>query len=142
VESELRKKRECPALLFSKSKQQPWVKIRDSKSWALALYFQVRSPLISYPWITIALAVIWPIFEFTHRSIALKKPVVRSWKRVLKRKIAHKTSAVHSPPSFSGACCVCLYSTPPPPPAWREFQVIHTALIHADSVHIYVPIYT
>ena len=43
------------------------------QSWALALYFQVRSPLISYPWIAIALALIWPISRFAHRSIALKK---------------------------------------------------------------------
>ena len=43
------------------------------QSWALAHYFQVRSPLISYPWIAIALALIWPIFRFAHRSIALRK---------------------------------------------------------------------
>ncbi len=35
--------------------------------------FTLRSPLISYPWIAIALALIWPIFRFAHRSIALKK---------------------------------------------------------------------
>jgi len=28
------------------------------QSWALALYCQVRSPLISFPWIAIALALI------------------------------------------------------------------------------------
>ena len=43
------------------------------QSWALALYFQVCSPLISFPWIAIALALIWPIFRFAHRSIALRK---------------------------------------------------------------------
>ena len=36
--------------------------------------FALRSPLISYPWIAIALALIWPIFRFAHHSIALKKP--------------------------------------------------------------------
>ena len=66
------------------------------QSWALAVYFQVRSPLISFPWIAIALALIWPIFRFAHRSIALRKPVVRSRKRALKRKIAPKTTAVRS----------------------------------------------
>jgi len=42
----------------------------QKQSWALALYFQVRSPLIFYPWITIALALILPIFRFAHHSIA------------------------------------------------------------------------
>ena len=70
--------------------------VLNSQSWALALYFQVRSPLISYPWIAIALALIWPIFRFAHRSITLKKPVVRSRKRALKCKIAPKTTAVRS----------------------------------------------
>jgi len=58
--------------------------------------FALRSLLISYPWIAIALALIWPIFRFAHRSIALKKPVVCSRKRALKRKIAPKTTAVRS----------------------------------------------
>ncbi len=62
------------------------------QSWALAIYFQVRSPLISFPWIAIALALIWPIFRFAHRSIALKKPVVRSRKRALKRKIVKRST--------------------------------------------------
>ena len=35
--------------------------------------FALRSPLISFPWIAIALALIWPIFRFAHRSIALRK---------------------------------------------------------------------
>ena len=35
--------------------------------------FALRSPRISYPWIAIALALIWPIFRFAHRSITLKK---------------------------------------------------------------------
>ena len=35
--------------------------------------FALRSPLISYPWIAIPLALIWPIFKFAHRSIALRK---------------------------------------------------------------------
>ena len=43
------------------------------QTWALALFFQVRSPLIFYPWIAIALSLILLIFRFAHRSIALKK---------------------------------------------------------------------
>ena len=43
------------------------------QSWALALFFQVRSPLNFYPWIAIALSLILPIFRFTHSSIALQK---------------------------------------------------------------------
>ena len=35
-----------------------WGETRDHQSWALALYFQVRSPLISFPWIAIALTLI------------------------------------------------------------------------------------
>ena len=70
--------------------------IPKNQSWALALYFRVRSPLFSFPWIAIALVLIWPIFDFAHCSMALKKPVVRSWKRALKRKIAPKTTAVRS----------------------------------------------
>ena len=37
------------------------------------LFFQVRSPLIFYPWIAIALPLILRIFRFAHRSIALKQ---------------------------------------------------------------------
>ena len=48
-----------------------------------------------YPWIAIAL-LLMPIFRFAHRSIALKKPVVRSWKRALKRSIAAKFTVVRS----------------------------------------------
>jgi len=40
-------------------------------SWALALFFQVCSPLIFYPWIAIV-TLILPIFRFAHRSIAHK----------------------------------------------------------------------
>ena len=58
--------------------------------------FTLCSPLIFYPWIAIALSLILPIFRFAHRSIALKKPVVHSWKRALKRSIAPKTTAVRS----------------------------------------------
>ena len=68
----------------------------NCQSWALALFFQVRSPLIFYPWIAIALSLILPIFRFAHRLIALKKPVVRSCKRSLKRLITPKTTAVCS----------------------------------------------
>ena len=57
----------------------------------LALFFKVGSPLIFYPWIAIALSLILPIFRF-----ALKKAVVRSWKRALKCLIAPKTTAVRS----------------------------------------------
>ena len=46
-----------------------------------SLFFQVRSPLNFYPWIAIVLLLIRPIFRFARRSIALKKTVVRSWKR-------------------------------------------------------------
>ena len=53
--------------------QVPSLTVSYRQSWALALYFQVRSPLISFPWIAIALALIWPIFRFAHRSIALRK---------------------------------------------------------------------
>ena len=51
----------------------PLMPIYIYQSWALALYFQVRSPLISFPWIAIPLALIWPIFRFAHCSIALRK---------------------------------------------------------------------
>jgi len=64
--------------------------VTHSQSWALALFFQVRSPLIFLPRIAIALALILKIFRFAHRSSALKKTAVRSWKRALKRKIAPK----------------------------------------------------
>ena len=47
--------------------------VEKLQSWALALYFQVRSLLILYPWIAIALALILAIFRFAHRSIVLKK---------------------------------------------------------------------
>ena len=43
------------------------------QSWALALFFQVRSPLNFYPWIAIALELILQMFWFAHHSIALKK---------------------------------------------------------------------
>jgi len=33
-------------------------RVTKFQTWALALYFQVRSPLISYPWIAITLALI------------------------------------------------------------------------------------
>ena len=35
--------------------------------------FALRSPLFSFPWIAIALALIQPISRFAHRSIALEK---------------------------------------------------------------------
>ena len=72
-----------------------WV-CRKGETWVLALFFQVCSPLIFYPWIAIALSLILLIFRFAHRSIALKKPVVRYWKRALKCSIARKTTAVCS----------------------------------------------
>ena len=43
------------------------------QSWALALFFQVRSPHNWYPWIAIALLLILQIFRFAHHSVALKK---------------------------------------------------------------------
>jgi len=43
------------------------------QTWALALFFQIRSPLILIPWIAIALSLILQIFRFAHCSIALKK---------------------------------------------------------------------
>ena len=49
------------------------VEVRKYQTWALALFFQIRSPLILIPWIAIALSLILPIFRFAHRSIALKK---------------------------------------------------------------------
>ena len=52
------------AVLISGTKQQ---------SWALALFFQVRSRLNFYPWIAIALPLILRIFRFAHRSIALEQ---------------------------------------------------------------------
>jgi len=55
--------------------------------------FALCSPLI---FIHGSLSLILPIFRFTHRSIAVKKPEVRSWKRALKRWIAPKTTAVCS----------------------------------------------
>ena len=68
------------------------------QTWALALFFQVRSPLSAHflsmdRYRSIAH---FADFRLTHRSIALKKPVVGSWKRVLKRLIAPKTTAVRS----------------------------------------------
>ena len=53
--------------------------------------FPLCSLLIFYPWIAIVLLLILRIFRFAHRSIALKKTVVRSWKRALKCSIAPKT---------------------------------------------------
>ncbi len=47
------------------------VNLTNKQSWALALFFQVRSPLILYPWIAIALALIWPISRFAHRDSPL-----------------------------------------------------------------------
>ena len=41
------------------------------QSWALALFFQIHSQLIFYPWIAIALLLILRIFRFAHRSISL-----------------------------------------------------------------------
>ena len=58
--------------------------------------FALCSALIFLPRIAIALALILQIFRFTHRSIALKKTAVRSWKRALKRSIAPKTTVVRS----------------------------------------------
>ena len=43
------------------------------QTWALALFFQIGSPLILIAWIAIALSLILQIFRFAHRSIALKK---------------------------------------------------------------------
>ena len=43
------------------------------QTWALALFFQVRSPLNFYPTFAIALPLILRIFRFAHRSIALKQ---------------------------------------------------------------------
>ena len=90
-------------------------------SWALALFFQVRSPLIFHPWIAIALSLILPIFRFAHGSIALKKPVVCSWKRALNRSIAPKAMVVCS---FYNSCTPASY----PPPAWQH--IIHTVQAH------------
>ena len=72
------------------------VKRHVYQSWALALFFQVRSPLIFYPWIAIALLLILPIFRFANRSIILKKTSGSLLKRVLKRSIAPKTTVVRS----------------------------------------------
>jgi len=47
--------------------------LMKNQSWALALFFQVSSPLNFYPWIAITLSLILQIFRFAHRSIALKK---------------------------------------------------------------------
>ena len=54
--------------------------------------FALRSPLILYPWIAIALALILPIFRFAHRSISQKdqwftpkKTVVRSRSQAVNR---------------------------------------------------------
>ena len=70
--------------------------------------FALHSALFFLPRIAIALAFILQIFRFAHRSIALKKTAVRSWKRALKRKIAPKTTAV---------CSLKIRAlTPPPPP--------------------------
>ena len=71
-------------------------RVTKFQTWALALYFQVRSPLISYPWIAITLALIWPILGSLIAQSLSEKPVVRSRKRSLKRKIAPKTTAVPS----------------------------------------------
>ena len=43
------------------------------QTWALALLFQIHSPLILIPWIAIALLLILQIIRFAHHSIALKK---------------------------------------------------------------------
>ena len=40
--------------------------------------FPLRSPLILFPWIAIALSLILQIIRFAHRSIALKKTMVCS----------------------------------------------------------------
>ena len=106
----------------------------NSQSWALALFFQVRSPLIFLPRIAIALALILQIFRFAHRSIALKKTAVRSWKRALKRKIAPKTTAVRflkiraltpPPPLPPSVNKICMYRVKElPPGAGRGGQTV------------------
>ena len=58
--------------------------------------FALRSPLISFPWIAIALALIWPIFRFAHRSIALRKTSGSLSEKCAKTQIAPKTTAVRS----------------------------------------------
>jgi len=61
--------------------------------------------------------------NFQVRSSLSQKPVVRSWKRALKRSIAPKFTVVRS------VCIVCMYvCIGPPTPAWR--QIIHTVQAH------------
>ena len=52
-----------------------WTLKSRAGHWLFISMCALRSPLISYPWIAIALALIWQIFRFAHRSITLKKTV-------------------------------------------------------------------
>jgi len=57
-----------------------------------------------------SLSLILPIFKFAHGSIVIKKPVVCSWKRALKRLIAPETQR------FALFKIRALPLLPPPPP--------------------------
>ena len=52
------------------SHKESFQMINSKQTWALALFFQIRSPLILIPWIAIALSL---ILQIAHRSIAFKK---------------------------------------------------------------------
>ena len=87
-------------------------------SWALALFSQVRSPLIFYPWIAIALSLILWIFRFAHRSIALKETSGLLLEKSAKMLDNSKNYRGSHPVSIT---YVCMYSVKEMPPGAISF---------------------
>ena len=79
--------------------------------------FSLRSLLIFYPWITIALLLILLIFRFAHRSIALKKT---------SGSLLDKSAKTLNPLKLQGVDLFKIRALPHP--AWRHF--FHTVQGH------------